>query len=318
MKAILLVKTSSLGDVVHNMPAVTDARRRWPQARIVWLVEEAFAPLARMHPAVDEVIAVATRRWRSRLLDPGTWREIAKVRARLRMQSFDRIVDSQGLIRSALLAAMAQGQRHGYDARSIREPLASWFYDVRHAVSRDLHAVTRNRTLAGLALDYQPTAPIDYGLSPTAAGSDAPYAILLHGTSRARKEWRESDWIGLGRGLRQQGLRVVLPWGTDAERIRGERIASAIKGSEVLARRPLEEIAHIIGGAALVVGVDTGLLHLAAAFAVPLIGIFLASDPKLTGPVGSGPVAVLGGPGQYPGFARVIETASDLLTAQPR
>jgi len=318
MNSILLVKTSSLGDVVHNMPAVTDARRRWPQARITWLVEEAFAPLARLHPGVDEVIAVATRRWRSRLLSPATWREIAGFRRGLRMRKFDRIVDTQGLIRSALLTAMARGEHHGYDARSIREPLASRFYDVRHAVSRDLHAVVRNRTLAGLALDYQPAATIDYGLRSTAAVSGAPYAVLLHGTSRARKEWRESDWIGLGQGLRRQGLRVVLPWGNEAERVRSERIASAIKGSEVLARRPLDETAQVIGGAALVVGVDTGLLHLAAAYAVPLIGIFLASDPKLTGPIGSGPIAVLGGPGQYPGFAQAIEAASGLLAHQLR
>jgi heptosyltransferase-1 len=317
MNSILLVKTSSLGDVVHNMPAVTDARQRWPQARISWLVEETFAPLARLHPGVDEVIPVATRRWRSHLFNPAIWREIASFRRGLRMRTFDRIVDTQGLIRSALLAAMAQGQHHGYDASSIREPLASRFYDVRHAVSRELHAVIRNRTLAGLALDYQPSATIDYGLKPTVTASGEPYAVLLHGTSRARKEWRESDWIGLGQGLRRQGMRVVLPWGTEAERVRSERIAAAITGSEVLARRPLDQTAQVIGNAAIVVGVDTGLLHLAAAYAVPLIGIFLASDPNLTGPIGPGPIKVLGGPGQYPAFAQVIEVASGLLGGQP-
>lgn len=318
MNSILLVKTSSLGDVVHNMPAVTDIRRQWPQARVSWLVEDAFAPLARLHPGVDEVIAVATRRWRSQLLSPATWREIAAFRHGLRLRAFDKIVDSQGLIRSALLTAMARGERHGYDARSIREPLASWFYDRRHTVPRELHAVVRNRTLAGLALGYQPGPVIDYGLKPNASASHSPYAVLLHGTSRARKEWRESDWIGLGQGLQRQGMRVLLPWGTEAERVRSERLAAAIKGSEVLARRPLDETAQVIGGASLVVGVDTGLLHLAAAYAVPLIGIYLATDPKLTGPIGMGPIAVLGGPGQYPAFPQVIETATALLSDQRR
>lgn len=316
MRSILLIKTSSLGDVVHAMPAVTDIRRAHSQARITWLVEDSFAPLARLHPAVDEVIAVATRRWRSHLIAPATWREMAAFRRDLRSRAFDRVVDVQGLIRSALLAAMARGQRHGYDARSIREPLASWFYDVRHAVSRDQHAVVRNRTLAGLSLDYTPDPAIDYGLRRSAAGASARYAVLLHGTSRARKEWRESDWIGLGQWLSGQGLGVVLPWGNEAERVRSERIGSAVKGSEVPARRPLDETAKVVAGASLVVGVDTGLLHLAAAYRVPLIGIFLATDPKLTGPVGEGPIVTLGGIGQYPGFAQAIDAASQLLAVQ--
>ena len=315
--AILLVKTSSLGDVVHNMPAVTDVRRRWPRAHIHWLVEEAFAPLARLHPGVDEVIAVATRRWRTGLLSASTWREIAALRRRLRAPAYDRVVDTQGLVRSALLAAMARGERHGYDAASIREPLAARFYDVRHTVSRELHAVVRNRTLASLALDSRCDGAIDYGLAPIASDRAAPYAVLLHGTSRARKEWLESQWIGLGQGLRRAGLRVVLPWGNEAERVRSERLAQGIEGAEVLARRPLDETAQVIGGASLVVGVDTGLLHLAAAYAVPLVGIYLATEPKLTGPVGPGPITVLGGPGQSPAYARVLETAERMLEPFP-
>lgn len=316
MDTILFVKTSSLGDVVHHMPAVTDARRRWPHARIAWLVEEAFAPLARLHPGVDEVITVATRRWRRHLLSPAVWREVAAARRQLRARAFDRIVDAQGLIRSAWLARLPQGALHGFDSVSIREPLAARFYDVRHTVSRDLHAVLRNRALAALALATDAAAPLDYGLPrPAAVAGRAPYAVLLHGTSRVKKEWRESDWIGLGQWLSRQGLEVVLPWGTDAERVRSERVGAAIKGSRVLPRRPLDETAGTLAGAALVVGVDTGLLHLAAAYQVPLIGIFTASNPGLTGPLGSGPIRILGDVGQYPSFARAIEAASELLAA---
>jgi len=314
MDTILFVKTSSLGDVVHHMPAVTDTRRRWPRARISWLVEEAFAPLARLHPGVDEVMTVATRRWRSRLLSPATWREIAATRRQLKARAFDRIVDAQGLMRSAWLARMPKGELHGYDAKSIREPVAARFYDIHHKVARDLHAVARNRRLAALALGGDAAAPLDYGLPrPVPAAGGAPYAVLLHGTSRVAKEWRETDWIGLGQWLSRRGLEVVLPWGTEAERIRAERVAGAIKGSRVLPRRPLDETAATLAGAALVAGVDTGLLHLAAAYRVPVIGIFTASDPGLTGPVGAGPITVLGGAGQYPGFARAIEAADALL-----
>lgn len=313
MTAILFVKTSSLGDVVHNMPAVVDARRAFPQARIAWLVEEAFAPLARLNRNVDEVITVATRRWRSHLPSPSTWREIAALRRDLRSRTFDTVIDTQGLVRSALLAAAARGERHGYDVRSIREPVAVLAYDVRHRVARDLHAVTRNRVLTALSLGYAVDQEIDYGLTRDTAASEVPYAVLLHGTSRVRKEWRESDWIGLGQWLRRQGLDVVLPWGSEAERVRSIRLSAAIKGSRVLARAPLDETARVIAGAALVAGVDTGLLHLAAAYAVPLIGIFTATDPKLTGPIGVGPICCLGGVAHYPGFAQAIEAGSHLL-----
>jgi len=315
MGSFLFVKTSSLGDVVHNMPAVTEARRRWPDAHIGWVVEDAFAPLARLHPGVNEVIPVATRRWRRGVLSSSTWREVGRFRHVLQARRYDRVVDTQGLLRSALIAAQAHGERHGYDRRSIREPVASWFYDVRHAVAKDQHAVLRNRALAGLALDFAPSDVIDYGLSRRADARSAPYAVLLHGTSRADKEWRESNWIGLGQTLRHRGLGVVLPWGTEAERVRSERLAGAIKGAEVLPRRPLDETAQVIANAALVIGVDTGLLHLAAAYAVPLIGVFIATDPKLTGPTGAGPIEIIGGKGDYPGYARAVDAAERLLTA---
>lgn len=312
MTAILFVKTSSLGDVVHQMPAMTDARRHRPEARLAWVVEEAFAPLARLHPAIDEVIPVATRRWRSRLLNPATWAEMSAFKAKLRAAKPDLVIDTQGLIRSGLIARAAGGVRHGYDASSIREPLASRFYDVRHAVARDQHAVARNRQLTALSLGYRIDGAIDYGLVRPPCGDGAPYAVLLHGTSRAAKEWREVDWIGTGKGLRGQGLDVLLPWGNERERLRSARLAAAIPGSRILEKQPLDAMAKVIAGAALVVGVDTGLLHLAAAYGVPLIAVFLATDPGLTGPVGSGPIAVVGGTAAYPSFERVIEAAAAL------
>lgn len=312
MPGILFIKTSSLGDVVHHMPAVTDVRRHRPDARLTWVVEEAFAPLARLHPAIDEVIAVSTRRWRSHLLQPATWTEFSAFRARLRSVDADKVIDTQGLIRSALIARAASGERHGYDASSIREPVASWFYDVKHKVAREQHAVTRNRMLTGLSLGYSPDAAIDYGLTKPPRDSAAPYAVLLHGTSRAAKEWREVDWIGTGKWLRGQGIDVLLPWGNEAERLRCARLAAAIPGSRILDRQPLDATTKIIANAALVVGVDTGLLHLAAAYGVPLIAVFLSTDPGLTGPVGNGTITIVGGKGVYPSFERVVEAAEKL------
>ncbi len=224
----------------------------------------------------------------------------------------EKVVDTQGLIRSAIIARMANGELHGYDSSSIREPTASFFYDVKHKVSREQHAVTRNRILTGLSLGYSPEAPIDYGLARSRKGAGIPYAVLLHGTSRASKEWREADWIGTGKWLRGQGLDVLLPWGSEAERLRCKRLAAAIPGSRIIERQPLDATVKVISNASLVVGVDTGLLHLAAAYSVPLIAVFLATDPGLTGPVGSGAIAVIGGKGVYPSFERAIEAAQNL------
>jgi heptosyltransferase-1 len=313
MSDILIIKTSSLGDVVHQMPAIVDAMRACPELRITWLVEETFAPLVRLHPSVADIIAVATRRWRSQLAAGATWREIVRFRAGLRERTFKKAIDTQGLIRSAIMTRLARGERHGYDGRSIREPLASRFYDVRHTVSRDLHAVTRNRMLTGLALGYRPPDEVDYGLIRPPQTDGQSYAVLLHGTSRRSKEWRVEDWIETGRGLQARGLQIVLPWGTDAERLLSERLSQDIAGSRVLPRQSLDLTAQVIGNAALVIGVDTGLMHLAAAYRVPLVGIYVSTDPGLTGPIGSGRMAVLGGRNGPPAARKAIEAAERLL-----
>ena len=215
MADILFIKTSSLGDVIHHMPALTEARKARPGARFTWLVEEAFAPLVALHPAVGAVIPVAWRRWRKSLYAPATLGEIAASLRAIRAQRFDEIVDSQGLLRSGVIARLAHGRRHGYDANSIREPLASLFYDGAIAVSRELHAVERNRMLSGLALGYAPQGAPDFGLDRARfAAPGERYAVLLHSTAEPRKLWPEENWIALGKTLGSDGVTLVLPWGT--------------------------------------------------------------------------------------------------------
>jgi lipopolysaccharide heptosyltransferase I len=307
MSDILFIKTSSLGDVIHHMPALTEARYHYPQARISWVVEEAFAPLVRLHPAAAEVIPVASRRWRAATFAPATWREIARFLRTLQEREYNAIVDTQGLVKSALIARLARGCRHGYDGRSIREPAAAWLYDARHSVGRNLHAVARNRILTARALGYAPGAEIDFGLSrgdlaPAAGG----YGLLLHGTARPQKEWPETSWVALGRELGARRASLVVPWGTEPERTRAIRIASALAKCQVPDRQPLDRVAALIAGASFVIGVDTGLLHLAAALGVPLVAIFIGSDPGLTGPVGRGPIAIIGGKNEEPSVSDVL------------
>jgi len=310
---VLFIKTSSLGDVIHHMPAVVDARAAHPQTAFAWLVEEAFAPLVRLQPAVSHVIPVAWRRWRKSLYAPSTMSEIAASLRAIRDLHFDNIVDTQGLLRSALIARVARGRRHGYDSSSIREPLASAFYDKRYRVSRDLHAVERNRILTGLALGYSPQGAPDFGLDRKRfSGTHPHYGLLLHATARAEKFWPEAHWVSLGKSLnRSSELRLL--WGTDVERARSERIAAAVPGARVEERKPLDQVAALIAGAQFVVGVDTGLLHLAAALGVPLVAIFTGSEPGLTGPVGSGPIAVLGADGAPPTVDAVIDAVEKVV-----
>lgn len=314
MADILFIKTSSLGDVIHHMPAVTEARAQRPGDRFAWLVEEAFVPLVRLHPAVDEIIPVAWRRWRNSLYAPATLREIGARLGAIGAHQYDVVVDSQGLMRSAFYGRFAHGQRHGYDLASIREPLAVPLYNIRHSVSRDLHAVERNRILTGLALGYQPQGAPDFGLDRARLATPGPrYAVLLHATARPEKHWPEENWIALGNALARDGLEFVLPWGIDEERARSERIAAAIPRSRVGERQPLDAVARLIAGAEFVVGVDTGLLHLAAALGVPLVAIFAGSKPKLTGPVGNGPLAVLGAQGAPPSVEEVRKAVEGLV-----
>jgi heptosyltransferase-1 len=314
MANILFIKTSSLGDVIHHIPALTDARSARKDAVFTWLVEEEIAPLVRLHPAVGEVIPVAWRRWRKSMYAPSTMAEIFENFCTIRARQYDDVVDSQGLLRTALLTRIARGRRHGYDASSIREPLASPFYDVRYRVDRNLHAVERNRILSGLALGYVPLGAPDFRFDRAHFASDASrYAILLHATARTEKQWPEAHWIALGRALSEsQGLELVLPWGSEVERVRSENIARQVQGARVPERVPLDQVAKLISGAQFVVGVDTGLLHLAAALSVPLVAIFTGSKPGLTGPVGSGRRSILGDIGMPPSVDAVMNATAEI------
>jgi heptosyltransferase-1 len=307
MSDILFIKTSSLGDVIHHMPAVSDARRHRPRARIGWVVEEAFAPLVRLHRAVDDVIPVASRRWRRAPLVPQTWREVGAFGRAMREQPHETVIDAQGLLRSALITRFARGRRHGYDRESVREGLASHFYDDRHAVDRSLHAITRNRMLTGQALGYAPDGPLDFGLDRESLMSGKPEreALLLHATARPEKEWPVANWIELAKLLAARGYALVLPWGSEAERQRSLQIAAAVPSATVPDLQPLDQVTRMIARAAFVVGVDTGLLHVAAALGVPLAAIFIGTEPVQHGPMGAGSIEIAGTLGAMPSVLEV-------------
>ncbi len=313
MPRILFVKTSSLGDVIHNCPAVSDAARAIPGAEIDWMVEEAFAAIPAMHAQVRRVIPVALRRWRGVLWHPSVWSEIGSLRRALAAQAYDLVIDTQGLVKSAVLCSLASGAKHGMDRASLREPFAARFYDVRHAVSRERHAVERNRQLAAVALGYSANGACDYALRSTRASPvdlRPPYAILLTMTSRTEKLWADTHWSRLGGALSARGIRCVLPWGNEGERARCESIAREIPDAVVPRHLSLEELASLMRGAHCAAGVDTGLTHLCAALGIPTIGIFCASNPALTGLYGSPRARNLGAAGAPPQPDAVLEALS--------
>ena len=287
---VLLVKLSSLGDVIHTLPALTDAVAAIPGIRFDWVVEEAFAEIPAWHPAVERVIPIALRRWRRH---PGTALMSGEPRAllrALRQRRYDQVIDAQGLIKSGLVAAFAHGPRSGLDAGSAREPFASRFYHQRIAVPRGLHAIERLRRLFAAALGYEcPATPLDAGIAESieTRSSSRPYLVFLHGTSWASKHWPEDYWRQLAELAARAGYAVKLPWGSDQEQARAERL-SVLDGLEVLPRLGLRNLAETLKGARGVVGVDTGLVHLSAALGVPCVTVYGATDPGLTGTLGPG------------------------------
>lgn len=313
MPRLLIVKTSSLGDVIHNLPILADIRAHYPEMRFDWAVEEAFAEIPALHPAVDVVIPVAVRRWRRSLWVPSTWREMAVAWKRLRAQRYDFILDTQGLLKSALIASQAQGVLHGQDRVSAREPMAALFYREKHAVSRRQHAVQRNRQLAALALDYAvPDSPPGYGIQAPLLTPDialpSPYVVGLHATSRDSKLWPVGYWAALGQQLSAQGLHLLLPWGSEGEYRRALAIAAATPQAVVLPRMRLTQLAAVLTAAHAAVGVDTGLAHLAVALGVPTVAIYTDTDPALTGLLAGDPARArnLGGSGQCPSVESVM------------
>lgn len=317
MRSILLVKTSSLGDVVHNLPVASDIRARFPGARIDWVVEEAFADIPRLHPGVRRVIPVAVRRWRRNLLAAATWGELREYRTAVRSERYDLVLDTQGLIKSALLARQVPGRRAGYAAEAAREPLAARFYDAAYAIPKDLHAVERNRRLAAAALGYAPNLPLDYGIAaePLAAAwlPAAPYCVLLTASSRADKLWPEAGWLQLAAALNARGLACVLPGGSAEERERAARLAGGMAQAVAAPPMGIAELARLLAGARLVVGVDTGLSHIAAALGRLTFCLFAGSHPELTG-VHAGDTAInLGGAGAAPTASQVVAAVTERL-----
>ncbi len=295
---ILIVKLSSLGDVVHAMPALQDMRMALPRARIDWVVEQAFAPLVRRCEGVQAVIGCELRRWRKSPLGARTRSEWRAFRDELRSEAYDAVIDLQGLTKSALVARVARvgegGKRFALANRtegSSYEAATRWVADVAIPIEPRVHAVARSRELCARALGYAVPDALGFGLK--AGGEEASRCVaFVHGTSREDKCWPEAHWLELGRRMIAQGHVLGLPHGNDLERERGERLARALgDGAEVWPRLDLGQLTDRLTACSGAIGVDSGLSHIAVALGLPHVQIYNFDTAWRTGPVppSSGP-----------------------------
>ena len=287
---ILLVRVSSLGDVLHNLPMVADLQRRHPGATVDWVVEEGYVSLVRLNPQVRKIIPWALRRWRKSLGKRQTRAEIRAFFRTLREEEYDYVFDTQGLLKTGVIMGAARVRKGGRKVGlangsegSGYEGISRIFHTDSIPLSPRTHAVARGRLVAAAALDYPVDTAPDFGLpAPDAATRPAflpreDYAVFFHGTARAAKKWAHANWVALGKALAP--MPVLLPWGSEAERLDAEALAAAIPNARVLPRLSMMDAVTLAQHARLAVGVDTGLTHIAAAFVRPTIEIYCDS-PK--------------------------------------
>jgi heptosyltransferase-1 len=320
MTSALIIRPSSLGDIVHAMPIVHDLSRHRPGIAIDWVAEEPFVGLVALNRGVRRVIPVALRRWRHHVFLRATWREFGAFRRQLAGDRYTVVIDLQEQVKGAFLAWLARGPVHGPDRASIREPAATIAYRRQHRVDPRQHLIDRCRQLAGAAFGFKPEGPPRFDLVPPPIHDAplAPYAVFLHATSRADKLWPDSHWRTLIEHFTAAGFTVVLPWGNHEEAARSAVLAAGMADTLVPPHRSLPKVAALLAHAEFVCGVDTGLVHLAAALGVPTIALFVATDPRLAGVErASAKARDLGGLGVVPAPAEVIATATELARGVP-
>jgi len=340
---ILIVKLSSLGDVLHNLPVVWDIRARYPQAQIDWVIEEGFAGLLaplmtqssgnETFKGVDRVIPFALRRWKKSFKHGEFIRSIQEFitfKKELQTTAYDLVIDTQGLIKSAVLAKLARLTPEGRIVGPANktqysgfEPLTRYFYTETVQVPMHLHAVERARWVTAAAIDAPaPKEGIDWprfypdgyvtNLATQAAplleemSVSGPYVLFLHSTSRADKRWPHASWVAIGQHLIAQGIQVILPWGSPAEKLISEALVKDIPGAIVPRAYAIHEIYALIANARQIIGVDTGLVHVAAAFGKPTIEIYCNSWKANAAGYWSPQIHNLGDMGQTPTVEEVM------------
>ncbi len=291
VKSVLVVKLTSMGDLVQALPALSDAARAVPGITFDWVVDEAFAEVPQWHPAVRRVIRTAHRRWRqSGFLGGG---ELKGFLRQLRGQRYDAVIDTQTNLKSALVTLLARGPKHGPDRATVREKPAHWAYHHRHAIPVRQLAIERWRQLYARVLGYPlPGTPPDFGLAhgrwPEPPGlPERPFLVFVTNASWDNKYWTVDHWRWMVHRAGAEGCQVLLTWGSQVERERTEALAAGLENARVLPRMGLTELAGVLVKSRGAICMDTGLAHVAAALGVPTVTLYGPTDPTLIGATGS-------------------------------
>ncbi|MES2049508.1 MAG: lipopolysaccharide heptosyltransferase I [Pseudomonadota bacterium] len=326
MLKILLVRVSSMGDVLHNMPVVNDLLRHAPDAQIDWVVEEAYAHLVALHPGVRKIIPFALRRWRKSMLSRATRHEMAQFYSELRAEQYDIVLDTQGLLKTGIIMGLAKlnpggkkvGLANGTEGSGY-EAASRIFHTDSLPVDIHTHAVLRGRLVAAHACGYQVDTPANFGLRvPESAPAwlpDTPFATFFHGTAGASKKWPRASWIQIAQTLAEKNIPILLPWGSAAEKIEAEDMAAHMSNATVLPKLSMQDAIILAQRATLAIGVDTGLTHIAAAYETPTIEIYCDSPRWKTEGNWSSKIINLGDKGQ-PASVAEVQDAIAILSAQ--
>lgn len=315
-KKILIVRSSSLGDLVHMLPAISDIAKYVPEAQIDWVAEDSFKEIPSWHPAVHEVIPMAHRRWRKSWFSSQSCAERKRFKEKLRATNYDVVLDMQALMKSIWVVCQTRGVRHGLDWKSAREPLASLFYNVKHKVNFWQPAVTRQRLLAAAAFGYEYSGNPDFGLHGFTENTPIQdYAVIMPSASRDDKLWPEEDWFAVFDHLSQAGLDLKLLAGNEKETARAQEMIKHYRNAQVLPRMNLTGVVQTIAPARIMIGLDSGLTHLSAALGRPTIGIYSASTPVRTPLVGADFTASLGDRGVPPSREIVLSKLALALSS---
>lgn len=291
MKRILLIKLTSLGDLLHALPALNDAYRADPEIEFDWAIDRSFSEVAAWHPAVKRLFPTSHRHWRKNLGSLSTYRSVKELIHNVREVEYDLVIDGQGNFKTALLSLLARGKRAGFDRHSVREWIAHFAYQKKCAASKKAHAIDRLRALFAQAIGYPlPQTPPDFSLKEncfTKPPFELPssYLVFVHSAGWKTKLWPEEHWKELIKKAIQRGFHVLLPWGSPTEEQRAHRLA-IIGGAKVLPRLPLSQMGYILQHAAAAVCMDTGLSHLVASLGVPSITLYGPTNPELIGSSG--------------------------------
>ncbi|MCH9769386.1 MAG: lipopolysaccharide heptosyltransferase I [Gammaproteobacteria bacterium] len=281
---ILIVKMSSMGDIIHTLPAVTDLHCQRPDVTIDWVVEQGFASIPKHHRGVNQVIPIALRRWRKNWLSNENRAEIKNFYRQLRAQQYDLIIDAQGLLKSAIVSRLARGPIAGYHYQSAREPIASLLYQHRFKIDKAQHAIQRSRELFAKACNYTlPTSAANFNLQAKTGAANNDYIVCIPGTTWATKHWPEQHWQSLINKLSTNNFKVKLSWGTSAEYELAKRLQQNLANVEILPFLPIAEMLTVLANARGVIGVDTGFVHMTEALNKPMVSLYGATDPDRTG-----------------------------------